>query len=69
MKENLKPCVYKLWELWGDCFNLEEGGDDVKSSTAYFLLERSGELRLLARLRSWKVRSGEYVPGSWETKS
>ena len=39
MKENLKPCVYKLWE-------------HGKGATAYFFVERSGELRPLARLSS-----------------
>ena len=33
MKENLKPCVYKLWNR-------------------VLFVERSGELRLLARLRT-----------------
>ena len=37
MKENLKPCVYKLWKY-------------LKGTTAYFFVERSGELRRLARL-------------------
>ena len=38
MKENLKPCVYKLWE-------------HVRCDRVLFV-ERSGELRLLARLRA-----------------
>ena len=37
MKENLKPCVYKLWEYYGY--------DRV------LFVERSGELRIPARLR------------------
>ena len=37
MKENLKPCVYKLWKR-------------VMRDRVLFV-ERSGELRLLARLR------------------
>ncbi len=37
MKENLKPCVYKLWE----CL--------MKHNRVLFV-ERSGELRGLARL-------------------
>ena len=36
MKENLKPCVYKLWK------------DDVSDRVLF--VERSGELRVLARL-------------------
>ena len=36
MKENLKPCVYKLWK-------------DYESDRVLFV-ERSGELRLRARL-------------------
>ncbi len=36
MKENLKPCVYKLWErFWRN---------------RVLFVERSGELRVLARL-------------------
>ncbi len=37
MKENLKPCAYKLWEHYHKC-------DRV------LFVERSGELRVLARL-------------------
>ena len=37
MKENLKPCVYKLWE-------------HVKVRPRTFCIERLGELRILARL-------------------
>ena len=36
MKENLKPCVYKLWKR------------DMRDRVLF--VERSGELRLLARL-------------------
>ena len=38
MKENLKPCVYKLWK-------------DERSDRVLFV-ERSGELPVLARLRT-----------------
>ena len=44
MKENLKPCVYKLW-------NHNRMWDRV------LFVERSGELPVLARLRSKKLRS------------
>ena len=37
MKENLKPCVYKLWDT-----------DDTVNRVLF--VERSGELLLLARL-------------------
>ena len=40
MKENLKPCVYKLWK--------HEKCDRV------LFVERSGELRMLARLSTRK---------------
>ena len=36
MKENLKPCVYKLW--------------NIKRMDRVLFVERSGELRMLARL-------------------
>ena len=39
MKENLKPCVYKLWNIYHEM-------DRV------LFVERSGELRRLARLRT-----------------
>ena len=39
MKENLKPCVYKLWNTY------------YKVDRVLFV-ERSGELRVLARLRT-----------------
>ena len=45
MKENLKPCVYKLWK-YSMC---------VETRTWYnrvLFVERSGELRELARLRT-----------------
>ena len=37
MKENLKPCVYKLW----DCNEMQD---------RVLFVERSGELRMRARL-------------------
>ena len=37
MKENLKPCVYKLWNIY-------------KEVDRVLFVERSGELRHLARL-------------------
>ena len=37
MKENLKPCVYKLWNIY-------------KKMNRVLFVERSGELRILARL-------------------
>ena len=39
MKENLKPCVYKLWNLY-------------RKRDRVLFVERSGELRWLARLRT-----------------
>ena len=39
MKENLKPCVHKLWKFY------------YKNDRVLFV-ERSGELRLQARLRT-----------------
>ena len=39
MKENLKPCVYKLW-------------NNYKKLDRVLFVERSGELRLLARLNA-----------------
>ena len=42
MKENLKPCAYKLWER-NRCLHL------IRRDRVLFV-ERSGELRLLARL-------------------
>ena len=36
VKENLKPCVYKLW--------------NIKKMDRVLFVERSGELRMLARL-------------------
>ncbi len=39
MKENLKPCVYKLWNLY-------------RKRDRVLFVERSGELRWLARLRA-----------------
>ena len=39
MKENLKPCVYKLWNIY-------------KKMNRVLFVERSGELRVLARLMS-----------------
>jgi hypothetical protein len=39
VKENLKPCVYKLWNTY------------LKVNRVLFV-ERSGELHLLARLRT-----------------
>ena len=39
MKENLKPCVYKLWNIY-------------KKMNRVLFVERSGELRILARLSS-----------------
>ena len=38
MKENLKPCVYKLWKY--------------QEYNRVLFVERSGELRMLARLSS-----------------
>ena len=37
MKENLKPCVYKLWNIY-------------RKMDRVLFVERSGELRVLARL-------------------
>ena len=45
MKENLKPCVYKLWAV------------EVQEHNRVLFVERSGELRLLARLTSSKEGS------------
>ena len=42
VKENLKPCVYKLWE-------------HLMSATAYFCRNLPGELRWLARLNGRAV--------------
>ena len=39
MKENLKPCVYKLWNIY-------------REMDRVLFVERSGELRWLARLRT-----------------
>ena len=43
MKENLKPCVYKLWK-------------HIRCDRVLFV-ERSGELCMLARLSIEKMRS------------
>ena len=45
MKENLKPYVYKLWK------------HHVYRCNRVLFVERSGELRCLARLSTKKVRS------------
>ena len=45
MKENLKPCVYKLWK-YPACVETRRQYDRV------LFVERSGELRRLARLRT-----------------
>ena len=45
MKENLKPCVYKLWK------------HASKVRDRVLFVERSGELRRLARLSTVKIRS------------
>ena len=42
MKENLKPCVYKLWNC-------------SKKQNRVLFVERSGELRWLARLNGRAV--------------
>ena len=44
MKENLKPCVYKLWE-YNVCVH-------TYMYNRVLFVERSGELRGLARLRT-----------------
>ena len=47
MKENLKPCVYKLWNIY-------------KKMNRVLFVERSGELRILARLSTEGVEPKGY---------
>ena len=56
MKENLKPCVYKLWNLY-------------RKRDRVLFVERSGELRWLARLSTEGAEPRETKSEQGESQS